>query len=189
MQVKNPHLKKMNEVEIYGIQAIRKVIATIESNYSRAPFFQEYGVTIHNALLSMEDQTSIFDINLRLITVLFDLLGIKMPQIIKASTIYTGVDRNERIIEACKATQKKYFLNGWGKSNEVHDLMLLKNCGIEFIGLDKNRIYDLVNNYYLLEGLSILHILFMHGDSAIKQSLSYIREVYLYEIDRQRDCI
>lgn len=190
MQVNNPHLSKMDEVTVCGDQAIKKVIATIESNYSRAPFFRKYWMPIRNTLISVtNDKTSIFDINIELTTALFDLLDIKLPQIIRSSAIYTGIDRNERIIESCKITQKTFFLNGWGKSRTVHDLISLKSYGIVFIGLDRNRVFDLVNNLYLRDGLSMIHVLFMCGDHVIRQNISYIREVYLNEIDKQRDCI
>ena len=149
---------------------IDKQIRTIQLNYAKSPFFKEMFPLFNQVLLESMKFDLMNDLNEYLIKFICNILEIKTP-IIRASELKIQTsDRNERIIEICKALSSKIYFSGNG-GRKYHDEGLFNRNGIEIKYTDfiQGEYKQVGNNF--IPGLSIIDVLFNCGISKIQNKL------------------
>jgi hypothetical protein len=110
------------------------------------------------------------DLNEFLIRFICEILEIKTP-IIRASELQVNtIDRNERIIEICKALNSVIYFSGNG-GKKYHDEGLFNTHGILIKYTDfKQNEYNQIGTHFI-SGLSIMDVLLNCGIKNTKQLL------------------
>lgn len=175
----------VREVRITGRQTLIDAVHMFESNYSPSPYFHHYWDRFKEELLDASDDCLLYQLNLKLLKIFFDVCDVQFPTVIESSSIYTGADRNERLVEICKHLDNHVLLSGWGKGKEVHDLNHIQHEGINCIPLNEEMVRMRIADGFLREGLTAFHVLCMRGEVDVRRCISEIREVYLHEIKQR----
>lgn len=173
----------INEVKLGKTNTLRKTRERLYHNYCREKNFSIYWPIVEKTLYDTDG--TIIDLNMKFILLYFEILNIKPPKIVYASTLYNGSDRSERIVKICHKMDSHIFLNGWGKSKDIHDQKYIRDNGIKFVNLNKQKLANRMNSEFLEEGLSLLDLLFKHSLEEILENIRIVNEVYIDEIGRQ----
>jgi hypothetical protein len=99
------------------------------------------------------------------------ILGIKTPMRWSSEFELNG-DKNERIIDLCKATNSDHYLSG-PSAKDYLDNTLFENSGIKLTYLDYT--YPTYNQLYgeFVHAVSIIDLIFNEGPSARKFMKSF----------------
>lgn len=185
ISIDGPTHQSVREIRVKGKKTLNEAIRMLESNYSASPYFHKYWDMFKAKLDNAEEDHLLYQLNLTLLKVFFEVCDIQFPRVVESSSIYSGKDRNERLIQISKNLGKHILLSGWGKGTEVHDVDYIKHEGIYCVPLNKDLVEDRIENSFLREGLSAFHVLCMRGEDEIRHCIATIREVYLYEINKR----
>lgn len=149
----------------------RKHLKSIEVNYRKAPYFGRYFPEIEK--LYLKDYKKLVDLNTALIKYFCDELGIK-TKIVLSSSIEARDERDEKIIDICKALKAEELYDAAGAS-EILDLKKFKNEGIKLVFQKYNHpTYDQVNGDFI-PNMSVLDLLFNEGDKSLKIIISGVK--------------
>lgn len=170
----------IKSVEIEKNNILKKVKNKIYHNYHDKKYFSIYWEPIESLLINSKS-VKLIDLNISFIELFFDVLNINKPSIFFSSVICENRDRTEKIINICQFTQKKIFLNGWGRSLEIHNQERLRE-EIIFVRLDKEKVMREVYNEFLEQGLGFLDIIFNYSPKIILNNIEIIRQIYLEEV-------
>lgn len=89
----------------------RKHWNAIASNYSKTPFYEQYGPLFEAVYQQGWDM--LIDLNVRLLNLVFDIIGVKTP-VRMASEFQTEQASSERLADLCKAVGGDIYLAGAG---------------------------------------------------------------------------
>lgn len=173
----------INEIKLEKTNTLRKTRERLYHNYCKAHNFNLYWPMVEKVLNGTNG--TIVDLNMKFLLLYFEILNVNPPKIVYASTLYSGNDKSERIVEICHKMDSYVFLNGWGKSKDIHDQKYIRDNGIKFVNLDKQKVVNRVNGEFLEEGLSLLDLLFKYDLAEILENIKIVKEVYIDEISRQ----
>lgn len=141
----------------------RKHIGTLQANYARAPFFEQYKQPVFDELTRTGDLLS--DVNVRLIRLLCDLLGIH-TRIIDSRELALEGDRNARLLDACIKLGATEYLSGPAARSYL-DTTLFQGKGIDVRWMDYAG-YPEYGQLFppFVHGVSVLDLLFNMGPDA-----------------------
>lgn len=142
----------------------RKHWGTIQTNYSRAPYFEAYAADLQ-AILS-QDWQHLWQLNMALIRWAMEMLGLHMPMVLLSQLPVQG-QKSDRLIEACKAVGANTYLSGPG-GRQYMDMSLFEQAGVEVIWQEFTppTYPQLFPQVEFIPNLSILDVLFCCGDDA-----------------------
>lgn len=141
----------------------RKHCGTLQANYARAAFFEQYKHPIFEELTKPGDLLS--ELNLRLIRRICELLGIK-TRIIDSRELTLEGDRNVRLLDACKKLRATTYLSGPAASSYL-DTALFQHEGIAVRWMDYSGYPEYPQLFPpFAHGVSILDLLFNAGPDA-----------------------
>lgn len=153
----------INEVEIdNSIQWGRIHLKTLEANYGKAPYFQEYRDQFES--IYQEKWESLADLNETLVRQICEMLSIKNVKIVRTSELGVCGKSTSLLINICKAVGADTYLSGFG-GKKYMDEGLFENEGIklkysEFQHPVYNQLFgDFVPN------LSVIDFIFNEGGS------------------------
>lgn len=119
---------RISEMEIDRRQAwARKYWGRFKENYGKHPYFPLYGPKIEEILFS--DVTLLVDLNLRLIELLREAFGIRVP-IVRSSALPVSGARSELLLALCKHLKADCYLSG-PSGRDYLDLALFRERGVE----------------------------------------------------------
>jgi hypothetical protein len=104
--------QKIKDVKIAASNWRKEHLRIIEQHYNQTPYFEEYYPQLKEALLFNHEL--LIGLNLHLINLFSDFLGIE-PKIVRSSEFpYCGEDRNEKLVSMCKFMGSDTYLSGYG---------------------------------------------------------------------------
>lgn len=139
----------------------RKHWGTLQTNYSSAPYFEQYAADLKHLL--QQDWTSLCDLNMALLTWTMQQLDIHIPMLRLSSLPVQGC-KSELLISACQATGADSYLSGLGGKNYM-DLDLFDAAGIKVMWQDFQppTYIQRFPEVGFIPNLSILDVLFCCG--------------------------
>ncbi len=160
---KNEESKLIKDIKIDKQKiSFKKNIRSIQFNYTKAAHFKEVFPMLEKLFNECENFELMAEANEHVIKTICALLNIQTP-LVNASTLpLTTEDRNERIIEICKALNSHIYFSGNG-GKKYHDENLFKNNGIDIKYTDfKAKEYPQITTPFI-QGLSIADVLLNCG--------------------------
>jgi len=143
----------------------KKHISTLQTNYGKTPFFNEYKDAIFEIYSGTGPNLS--DINRMFIQRICDLLSIK-TKIIDSRELHLEGDKIERLVDACKKLNADTYLSGPVAKNYINEARFTEN-NIKINWMD----YSGYKEYHQLfppfeHGVTILDLIFNTGPEARK---------------------
>jgi hypothetical protein len=169
--------KRSNEVIFSDTLACKKLLATLRHSYAKAIHFNSEIDAIESIITtSLRVNCDLVSINVSIIRSLLDYLELSIPNVLLASTLTTGQNATERLLNITRVTMTRTLIVGEGKSSDVHDLEKLHCEGIN-IEVDKfysrHPVYSQSRRRRLAfePGLSIVDALLNVGKQQVKDYL------------------
>lgn len=106
----------------------RRMYLTLEHSYRGAPFFEPLASELRSVL--DREWESLVDLNLCLIELLRERLGIRTP-LLRSSTLDVRGRKAEGVLEICRAVGATVFLGGLGGSRSYLNPAAFERAGIE----------------------------------------------------------
>ena len=166
--------EKINTVKINNAEKWRKKhLQALITNYSRAPFFQEYFPVIEQAI--SKDWEQIAELNIFLTEKVRELLNLDRKPAVRASELRLREDPTERLIDICRELGGDTYLSG-RDGVKYMQLERFAQSGIEVIIQDFNHpVYPQQFNAFQSH-LSIVDLLFNCGPESMKMIQDANRE-------------
>ncbi|MGE5554751.1 MAG: WbqC family protein [Methanocella sp.] len=117
--IKHGHPQIIKNVKIAGDQWKNKHLSSIKRHYQKTPYFQKYYPPIEDAITS--DHSMLIDLNLQLIKVFAEILGINVKMVRSSEFPYGGTEKNEKLVSMCKFLGADTYLSGSGGRNYVKE--------------------------------------------------------------------
>lgn len=157
----------INEVEINNVSDVKwqkKHWKTIEQNYIKAPYFNEYKDMFHKFYLKKWDKLA--DLNINLIYTIKEILKIKTKIIIGSSLEVQG-QRSDLLLDICKKVGATTYLSGkFGK--DYLDISKFREENIDVVFQEFNHpVYKQVFMPFIPE-MSIIDLIFNEGERGLK---------------------
>ena len=157
--------QKINEVEINNKQKWnRKHLQALVTNYSKAPYFENYYSTLSECF--DRDWKYLSDLNIFLIEQLKGLLALQQKPTILASRLTLSDEPTDRLVEICKSVGADTYLAGQDGANYMN-LERFEENNIKVIFQEFNhpvypQLYDEFQSH-----LSIVDLLFNCGPESV----------------------
>jgi hypothetical protein len=139
---------------------------TMIANYSRTPYFDKYGPQLEQILC--KNWSNLCELNMKLITWVMDILGIKKP-IVYMSALPVEGKKSELLIDICKAVGADTYLSGSG-GKKYMDLTAFEAANINVLWQEFNYPYyvQAFPELGFIPDLSIVDTLFCCGSETRK---------------------
>ena len=149
----------------YRIPWQEKHLKTLHLAYKKAPYFEEVFSQLEKVYALKPQFLSEFTSNS--IYLVKNYLGIQTPIKIASHLEVNSVDRNQRIIDLCRAVAADTYLSGFG-GRKYHNEDIFISEGLELKYSDFHHPQYIQFHGDFLAGLSILDALFMFDTKSIK---------------------
>lgn len=149
--------------EIQILDDFKKLIKTLEMNYSKAPFFQSTMGLMERIFSYPEKRLDLFIKN-SFEQILF-FLGIKTELILSSDIVKDNSLRGkDKVMEICKILQADTYYNAIG-GKELYDKKEFEDNGISlhFLKTDENLRYKQFSNMDFVPNLSIIDVLMFNS--------------------------
>ena len=158
------HLNKnVSDILIIQDNWAKKHLKSIELNYKKAPFFQDYFPELQSILIN-ESKKSLGCLNLRLLEYFMDCLSIKTP-IVKASDYSFNGIGSDLVLDMCvKLNADNYIFGEQGKNYADINAFKEKKVIVEFQNYI-HPVYRQVGKNFL-PYMSIIDLLFNQGNKS-----------------------
>jgi len=158
--------QQINEVEINNLTDVKwqkKHWKTIEQNYGKAPYFNEYKDIFSKFYL--KKWTKLADININFIYTIKEILSIKTEIVIGSSLSVVG-ERSDLLLDICKKVGATTYLSGrFGK--DYLEVSKFSQENIKVIFQEFNHpVYNQVFNPFIPE-MSIIDVIFNEGEKSL----------------------
>lgn len=156
--------KEIREVLVSGdLRWKKKLLATLEQAYSKAPFFRSIYSLVED-VLGLPDQSSISALAHRSIRVVADFLEIQ-TEMIQSSCVFANreLERTQRLIDICRQKKATGLLNPEG-GKALYSKDRFKHDGIDLHFLQMRPVaYRQFENQAFVPNLSIIDVLMFNG--------------------------
>ena len=158
--------QKINEVEINNKQNwIRKHLQALVTNYSKAPYFENYYSSLAECF--SRDWKYLSDLNIFLIEQLRGLLALQEKPTILASSFTLSDEPTDRLVEICKSVGADTYLAGQDGANYMNLERFAENninvISQEFHHPVYPQLYDEFQSH-----LSVVDLLFNCGPESLE---------------------
>ena len=159
--------KRINETEIKD--DFKKLIKTININYSKAPFFTEISDLLNKVFLFEKKTLSLFIENS--IKEILKYLDISTPLVLSSSLEKdSNLSGQEKVLAICKELNATHYYNAIG-GMELYNKKIFTENGIELSFLKTNDIeYKQFSNFFV-PNLSIIDVLMFNSIDCINDFL------------------
>ncbi len=160
----------VNKLEFQDGQPWReKMVKTIRSNYSRAPFFEEIFAFTEPLILSEEKRVAAYNMNA--IEAIAEKLGIPANKTIRSSEMKAEGNSNELLIAITKELGGNTYMCGDG-ADGYQDDSLFEEAGLTLEYQQfKHPVYMQFSGNTFIKGLSIIDALMFCGFTGTKKLL------------------
>ncbi|WP_452220382.1 WbqC family protein [Lacinutrix salivirga] len=155
--------QKISETEVFKTNWTKKHIGTLQANYAKAPYFNDYKTDIFEIYNQVPSNLS--EINTLFITAICKILKIE-TKIIDSKSLHLKGDKQERLIQACKSLKASTYLSGPAAKSYINEASF-KDQNIKVEWMDYSN-YEEYNQLFppFEHGVSILDLLFNQGPNA-----------------------
>jgi len=108
----------------------KKHIQALMTNYKKARYFDDYFPILESAL--KQDFEAISDVNIHMITLIREILGINSKPVVRASELSLSDDPTGRLIDICKYFDGSAYLAGQDGAKYM-DMFQFSKSGIEVV--------------------------------------------------------
>lgn len=166
---KGLRFEKLNEVKFLDHKFIQIHLKTIYHSYSKSKYFKEYFPTIEKIYNETKSKKLLVDVNINLIKVICELIGIK-SQFILSSKLDLKFSKSEKLAKICVNLKKKDYLTNIG-SLEYLNNPSEKNCFFSkkikvHIQNYECKKYSQISKIFLNQA-SIIDLLFNEGENSL----------------------
>lgn len=150
----------------------KKHWASIERNYCRSPFFDEYSQVIRDQYEKSLEIESLSQVNYGFIKTICNILGID-TNITWSMDYHGNGKKTDRLIDLCLKSGANYYLSGPSARNYIHDTSFIE-AGIvleymDYMGYPEyNQLYPPFNHF-----VTVLDLIFNVGTDAIYYMKSF----------------
>lgn len=164
VNVKSNFTIPINEVTVSDQLWRRKHWASIQNNYSKAPFFKIYKERVEQLFLD-EKESYLSKINYSFIQAINELIGIQTKM--SWSTDYSHQEgKNERLISLCEAAGATEYLSGPAAKDYIQEEMFLaKGITVKWMNYSGYKEYPQFHPPFE-HGVTVLDLLFHTGQDA-----------------------
>ncbi|MDI6591493.1 MAG: WbqC family protein [Patescibacteria group bacterium] len=159
----------INEVKIDNSKNWQKDhLQSLKVNYSRAPYFKAYFPKIEEIL--SKKWTFLANLDIILIRVLAEILGIKTNLEISSKLKVFRKDRIERLINICKHFGADIFYEGAGGRNYIKEpeIKAFEQAGIQIVFQNyQHPVYRQLHGEFISH-LSVIDLIFNEGPNSLK---------------------
>ena len=158
--------QKISEVAINNTQKwAKKHLQALVTNYSKAPYFEDYFPTLKECLT--RDWKWLSGLNVFLIEYLREFLGFQQKPTVLASNLTLSDDPTDRLIDICKSVGADTYLSGQDGANYMN-LDRFKENNIQVIFQEFNHPFypQLYNEFQ--SHLSVVDLLFNCGPESLE---------------------
>jgi len=168
---KGNYKQKINEIKLSDSNWKITHWKTLQRNYSKAPFFSDYG-GIFSSLYLENSYSYLSEVNEQFIRKINSILGIK-THIRHSSEFILEEDRTDRLLGICQQCNAQVYLSG-PAAQEYFDLSKARERGIEVEWMSYEG-YPEYNQLYpsFEHNVTILDLLFNEGPCAPKFMKSF----------------
>jgi hypothetical protein len=158
--------QKINKVEINTTQPwVKKHLQALVTNYSKAPYFEDYFSTFEECL--RRDWKWLFELNIFLIEHIGKLLGVQQKQTILASELPLSNDPTGRLVDICKSVGADTYLAGQDGANYMNlERFDENNINVIFQEFQHPVYSQLFNEFQ--SHLSVVDLLFNCGPESVE---------------------
>ncbi|MDD6168814.1 MAG: WbqC family protein [Lachnospiraceae bacterium] len=169
---KGKFFQKINETRVVDNKWVDSHWKSIQCNYARAKYFEEYEDRIKQVYTACKDEEYLSQINYRFILEICSILGIKTK--ITWSSDYNLVDgKTERLVGLVKEAGGNCYLSGpAAKDYIIEDLFKNEGIQLEWMDYSNYKEYQQISKPFE-HGVSILDLIFNEGISATKYMKSF----------------
>jgi hypothetical protein len=143
----------------------RKMLRTIELNYTKSPHFKDYIPTFEDII--NQKHTHLSRLNVTIIKQCCEWVGITTPMYLGSELDVNADGKSERIIEICKRLGGAIYLSGSGGRKYNNENKFYENgIQLQYTSFAPQPYPQLHGEF--LSGLSILDVLFNNGNESSK---------------------
>jgi len=156
----------IKDAAIIDPNILKKHLKTIELNYKKSPFFEEFYSTITPVLSTPYNLLA--DLDIDIIKIISEFIGIRKANFLKSSDLYI-VNENPtgRLIDICKKLRATHYLSGASAKNYLDEKMFSKNDIILEYQKYKHPNYNQIWGDFV-PYLSIIDLIFNEGQNSLK---------------------
>jgi hypothetical protein len=170
--VKGKFEQKIFETEIGEPNWAKKHWKTIESAYSKAPFFKQFKPVFEDLYCKAEDEKMLSNVNLLFIRSISNILGIDTEFKLSSDFELKG-DKTEKLLNICLNLEATHYITGPAAKNYM-DTKLFENAGIEIVWMDYSNYPEYTQLYEdFSHNVSILDLIFNSGPNAMQLMKSF----------------
>ena len=163
----------INETEFADNKWKKKLIATLQSNYAKAPFFKNYKDFIFE--LINYNASNLADYNINFIKNVSNELGFNV-KFIRSSDLNVKTNSTQRLVDLIKRVGGNVYLSGKGGDNyQDHKLFEKENIMLIYNEIP-NIEYGQLKTEKFIPGLSVIDIIFNIGFEEIKNK--FLKKVF-----------
>jgi len=157
-------VQKISETQVSNYKWATKNWNSLKANYSKTPYFKLYSPLFEDFYGSIKTPL-LAEINVSLIKIICDLLGIK-TKITNSADYELKGDPTEKLVNLCKQVQAGYYLSGPAAKNYLQENLFMEE-GIEIGWMDYTdypeypQLYPPFNH-----AVSIIDLLFNAGPAS-----------------------
>jgi hypothetical protein len=165
VKVKGKYYQKINETEVSDLNWAKDHWNFIETNYKKAPFFNEYAEIFKNIYVN-QTSNMLTDINVYFLKTIINLLNIDI-KIIDSRDFNLIGDKTEKLVNICKELEAdEYFTGPAAKEYMVEELFIKNNIKVTYYNLEGFKEYKQLWNGFD-HHVSILDMFFNLGPGTI----------------------
>ena len=165
---REPGIQLINQSYFANAFWQKKLKGTLQANYSKAPYYKENIVFVHNLIDFHTESLSEFNSNS--IMTLTEHLGIS-KSFLKSSSLSVAGSSTERLVEIVKKLKGDTYLSGKG-GDKYQQAILFESNQINLLYNEfEHPVYYQQNTEHFLKGLSILDFLFNLGKDKLQELL------------------
>jgi hypothetical protein len=165
VQVKGKFLQRIDETQVNDSAWIDEHLKTVRHAYAKAPAYKSHFPRIEALYDSLRSETSLSQINYKLLRGICDMLGITTP--LTWSTDYVSVEgKTDRLISLCQQAHATEYLSG-PSARAYMDDALFESAQIKLTYVDYSGYPEYPQLYPPFDhAVSILDVILNMGDEA-----------------------
>lgn len=169
---KGKYYQKINETKVAGHEWEDNHWRSIQHNYARARYFQDYAQRIKNVYEACKEEEYLSRVNYLFLMEICSILGIK-TRITWSSDYKLEEGKTERLVALVKEAGGEYYLSGPAAKDYIVD-ELFKQAGIELQWMDYTGYKEYRQMYGEFQhGVTVLDLIFNEGPYATKYMKSF----------------
>jgi hypothetical protein len=157
--------QRICDTQIFDKKWVKKHIATLQTNYAKAAFFNDSKDFIFSLYEEASKKEKLSDVNYIFIRGICDFLSINTK--ISFSTDYSlGIGKSERLINLCQQADALVYLSGPSAKDYIDETLFEENkIKLEWMDYSGYKTYDQLNPPFE-HGVSVLDLIFNTGANA-----------------------